>query len=112
MKPAFYAPTPERLDYIDRLKLCILSASGKLAVHVCTQPVCENFPGHGVWEGDVEIFLFADETTGGKCFAWGETIGDQWRAVVISRSERVTDAADAVRHLLSHSDGQSKATPD
>jgi hypothetical protein len=87
-------------DYIAELKAVILNMHNTLAEHVETVPVCEEFQGQTVWEGEVEVFDLKDHPKAKRAYGWGHATGDDdqgRRYVTVLEVPPVTSPQTAVK---------------
>ena len=87
-------------DYIAELKAVILNLHGAQAEHVETVPVCEEFQGQTVWDGEVEVFDIKGHPKAKRAYAWGHVSGDDdqgRRYVTVLELPPVTSPHTAVK---------------
>ncbi len=63
-------------DYIAQLQAVFLKLHGCDAEYIETVPVLEEFQGHKVWEGDVEVFELSGHPKATRGYGWGYVVGE------------------------------------
>jgi hypothetical protein len=88
---------------IQELRDIIRRLHGVEAKHIASVPVKEEFQGHTVWEGTVEVFDLEGHPTAHKAYAWSHDTDDPAnprRHVTVLHAHPVKSAHDAVRAFI------------
>lgn len=59
---------------VDHLRAMVEGAHGGTPVHGGSAVVRETFRGRVAWEGEVQVFNFADHPTASVCYAWSSPV--------------------------------------
>ena len=89
------------MSYIEELQSVIRKLHGVESKHLESVPVKEEFQGHTVWEGMVEVFQLVGHPKAFQIFAWShETNGKERRHVTVLQIHPIVSARDAVRAAI------------
>jgi len=88
------------VTYIEELQEAIRHLYHAEPIHIETVPVHEEFQGHTVWEGEVEVFDLTDSAEANRVYAWSygtDEVDEPKRTVTVLHVPPVTSPELAVR---------------
>lgn len=89
------------MNYIEELQDVIRKLHGVESRHVESVPVTEQYQGHTVWNGVVEVFELIGHPKAFQVFAWAhETNTGKKRHVTVLQLHPVISAQDAVKAAI------------